>query len=77
MHTFKVYNLMLCPALLSMGFPRQGHWSKLSFPSPKDLVDPRFKPMCPELAGGSVAIREALSGTESTCNAEDVSLIPG
>ena len=24
-------------ALLSMGFPRQGYWSRLSFPSPKHI----------------------------------------
>ena len=32
-----------------MGFPRQEHWSGLSFPSPGDLPDPRIEPT---LAGG-------------------------
>ena len=38
-------------APLSMGFPRQGYWSGLPFPSPGDLPDPRIKPMPPVLAG--------------------------
>ena len=32
-------------ALLSMGFPRQEHWSGLSFPSPEDLPDLRIEPV--------------------------------
>ena len=31
-------------APLSMGFPRQGHWSGLPFPSPGDFPDPGIKP---------------------------------
>ena len=27
-------------APLSMGFPKQEHWTGLSFPSPEDLLDP-------------------------------------
>jgi len=27
-------------ASLSMGFSRQGYWSELSFPSPRNLPDP-------------------------------------
>ena len=30
-----------------MGFPRQGYWSGLPFPSPGDLPDPGIKPMSP------------------------------
>ena len=29
---------------LSMGFPRQGYWSGLPFPSPGGLPDPGIKP---------------------------------
>ena len=29
---------------LSMGFPRQEHWSGLPFPSPGDLPDPMIEP---------------------------------
>ena len=36
----------------SVGFPRQGHWSGLPFPSPGVLPDPRIKPASPALAGG-------------------------
>ena len=42
-------------APLSMGFPRQEHWSGLPFPSPGDLSNPRIKltsPSSPALAGG-------------------------
>ena len=35
-----------------MGFPRQGHWSYLPFPSPGDLPDPRIEPTSPAFAGG-------------------------
>ena len=31
-------------ALLSMGFPRQEHWSGLPFSSPEDLSDPGIEP---------------------------------
>ena len=39
-----------CQTPLSMGFPRQGSWNGLSFPSPWDLPDPRIKPASPALA---------------------------
>ena len=39
-------------APLSMGFPRQEHWSGLLFPSPGGLPDPRIEPTSPALAGG-------------------------
>ena len=38
-------------APLSMVFPRQEHWSGLSFPSPGDHPDPGIKPPSPALAG--------------------------
>ena len=47
-----------CPTLcdsmapLSMGFPRQEHWSGLPFPSPRDLPDLGIEAMSPALAGG-------------------------
>jgi len=41
-----------CQALLSIGFPRQEHWSGLSFPSPGNLPDPGIEPKSPVLAGG-------------------------
>ena len=36
-------------ASLSMGFPRQEHWSELPFPSLGDLPDPGIKPGSPAL----------------------------
>ena len=36
---------------LSMGFPRQEYWSRLSFPSPRDLSDPGIEPESPALVG--------------------------
>jgi len=35
-----------------MGFPRQGYWSGLPFPSPGDLPDPGIEPTSTALAGG-------------------------
>ena len=43
---------------LSMGFPRQGCWSWLPFPSLGDLPDPGSKPTSPVLAGGFCATWE-------------------
>ena len=40
-----------CQAPLSMGFPRQEHWSGLPFPSPGDLPNPGIEFKSPELAG--------------------------
>ena len=37
---------------MSMGFPRQEFWSRLSLPSPGDLSDPGIKPTSLALAGG-------------------------
>ena len=36
-------------APLSMGFPRQEHWSGLPFSSPGDLPNPGIKPRSPSL----------------------------
>ena len=36
----------------SMGFPRQEYWSRLPFPSPRDLPDPGIELISPTLAGG-------------------------
>ena len=36
-----------CQAPLSMGFPRQEYYSKLSFPTPGDLPDPGIELMSP------------------------------
>ena len=40
-------------APLSMGFSKQGHWSGLPFPSPRDLPDPGVKPKPPALQADS------------------------
>ena len=37
---------------LSVGFPRQEHWSGLPFPSPGDLSNPGTEPTSSALAGG-------------------------
>ena len=39
-------------APLSMGFSRQGYWSRLLFSSPGDLSDPGIESRSPALAGG-------------------------
>ena len=41
-----------CQPPLSMGFPRQEHWSGLLFPPPGDLPDAGMEPKSPALAGG-------------------------
>ena len=41
-------------APLSMGFPRQGYWSGLPFPSPGNLPDPGIKPESPPLQADSL-----------------------
>ena len=43
-------------APLSMGFPRQGYYSGLPFPSPEDLPSPGIKPASPALADGFFVI---------------------
>ena len=44
-----------CQASLSMKFSRQESWSKLPYPSPEDILNPRSKPVSltsPALVGG-------------------------
>ena len=46
-------------APLSLGFPRQEHWSGLPCPSPGDLLDPGIKPaslMSPTLQADSLPL---------------------
>ena len=43
-----------CQAPLFMGFPRQGYWSGLPFPSPGDLPDLEIEPTSPALQGDSL-----------------------
>ena len=43
-------------APLSMGFPRQEHWSGLPFPSQGDLPDPRIEPLSPALQSDSLLL---------------------
>ena len=40
-----------CKAPLSMGFPRQGYWSGVPFPSPGDLPNPGTEPSSLALVG--------------------------
>ena len=51
-------------APLSMGFPRQEHWSGLPFPSPGDLPDPGIEPM-------SAALQAEALLSESPGNLKD------
>ena len=44
-------NHIASQAPLSMGFPGQGHWSGLPFPSTGDLPDPGIEAASPALAG--------------------------
>ena len=38
----------------SMGFFRQAYWSRLPFPPPRDLPDPRIEPAAPALHADSL-----------------------
>ena len=38
---------VILQAPLSVKFPRREYWSRLPFPSPRDLPKPEIKPMCP------------------------------
>ena len=49
-----------CQAPLSMGFPKEEYWSRLAFPSPGDLLNPRIKPRFPALQVYSL-LSEAVS----------------
>jgi len=49
---FVTSRTVACLAPLSMGFPRQDYWSRLSFPPPGDLPDIGIDAAFPALAGG-------------------------
>ena len=55
-------------APLSIGFPRQEHWSELPFPSPGDLPDPGIEPRSPALASGCFTIEPVLDHTNNIPN---------
>ena len=41
---------------VSMGFPRQRHWSRLPFPPPETLPDPETEPAFPALQAYSLPL---------------------
>ena len=43
--SLQLMDYIACQAPLSMEFSRQEYWSGLPFPIPRDLPDPRNKPM--------------------------------
>ena len=53
------------PGPLSMEFPRQEHWSRLPFPSPRDLPDPRMELGSPALEMDSLRIESPGKSIES------------
>ena len=44
---FAILWTIACQVPLSMGFSRQEYWSRLPFPPPGDLPNPRIKPASP------------------------------
>ena len=48
-----------------MGFPRQGYWSKLPFPSPEDFPNLGIKPASPALADGFLPLSHQGRPSES------------
>ena len=70
------------PVPLSMGFPREEHWSGLPFPSLGNLPNPGIKPASPALQADSLPLshreKPGLSiGKEFACGAGDLGSIPG
>jgi len=61
-----------CQAPLSMGFPRQKHWSGLPFRSPRDLPDPGIKPSSPALAGEFFTTSATWEAHERSPHPEDM-----
>ena len=47
------------PGSLSVGFPKQGYWSGLPFPSPGDLLHPGMEPGSPPLQADSLPTEPA------------------
>ena len=52
--TLVIPGTVACQATLSMGFPRQEYWSRLPFPSPRDLPNPEIEPRTPALQADSL-----------------------
>ena len=50
-NSFVIPPTVACQASMSVGFPRQEHWSGLPFPPPGDPPGLRIKPAFPALAG--------------------------
>ena len=42
---FATLSTVACQARMSMGFSRQEYWSELPWPSPRDVPNPRIKPI--------------------------------
>ena len=71
------HGLVVCQALLSMGFPMQEYWSGWSFPALEDLPDPRIKPTSPALTGGFFTTDHLEnSSLESSVNSQNLHDIP-
>ena len=61
-------------APLSMGFPRQGYWNGLPFPSPEDPLNPGTEHKSPVLQGDSLplcprfkAVKDVTRNSEMRC----------
>ena len=67
----------LWAARLSTGFSRQEYWNGLPFPSPGDLLDLGIKLKSSALWADSTGFPRGSAGKESTCNGQDLGLIPG
>ena len=54
---FATPETIACQAPLSMGFPRQEHWSGLPFPAPGDRPNSGMELQSPALQAGSLLLR--------------------
>ena len=55
-NSFATFWTVAYQAPLSVGFPRQEHWTRLPFPSPGNLYNPGIKPRSPAFQADSLPL---------------------
>ena len=68
---FEITWTVTCQAPLSVGFPRQEHWSGLPFPSLGALPDPGIEPASAALAGRAFTLIHLGSPQTTTLRFKD------
>ena len=67
--------IVACQSPLSMGFSRQEYWSRLPYPSPGDLPNPRIEPRSPALQADSLLFE--LPGKAKNTGGGSLALLQG